>query len=109
MIVFSYLVEKQGADLDNLSVDSITYKDKNTNASNSTNELNNGNFNLKGSVFKKLDPARVVKLWADGYCFGYYYIDVKQASENKRGTGYGEPSGTQYTNNIINYSLLLKK
>jgi hypothetical protein len=31
---------------------------------------------INGSVIKVLDSSRTIKLWADGFCYGYYYIDV---------------------------------
>jgi len=32
--------------------------------------------NISGSIIKPLEQNRTIKLWADNFCYGYYYIDI---------------------------------
>jgi hypothetical protein len=31
---------------------------------------------VTGSIIKELVPSRVIKLFSDGVCYGYYYLDI---------------------------------
>lgn len=40
---------------------------------------------MDGAVVKKLDPAKTVKLYSDGVCYGYLYIETQDANSTKSG------------------------
>ncbi len=54
---------------------------------------------LPGSVVKELLPERVIKLWADGFNYGYYYID---STNNKFIDAPRQKDSTTSFNNLFN-------
>jgi hypothetical protein len=67
--------------------------------------------NITGSVVKELDRNRTIKLWADGFCYGYYYIDISHKdtlAEFAINANNTRDSLNLFNNNSINQERLMR-